>query len=203
MSIDSTLSNRTITETQVSSRNRFVPTALPWLIAAAALVIYSMTLNPWVSASNIIQVGKLSGWTWQPDLSEPLYWLITYPFRWFPHSSIPIALNLLSMVCAVLTLALLARSVALLPHDRTHEQRLREHGEFSLLSIPFAWLPPILAAIVCGLQLTLRECHCRIGRDAQSPAFCLCYSLFAGIQDTRARILVNSRCPRLRSGNDQ
>src|ERR1044071_523338 len=157
MSIDSTLSNRTITETQVSSRNRFVPTALPWLIAAAALVIYSMTLNPWVSASNIIQVGKLSGWTWQPDLSEPLYWLITYPFRWFPHSSIPIALNLLSMVCAVLTLALLARSVALLPHDRTHEQRLREHGEFSLLSIPFAWLPPILAAIVCGLQLTFWE----------------------------------------------
>src|ERR1041385_5503589 len=128
MSIDSTLSTRTITEQETNSRNRFVPDALPWLIAAGALVVYLMTLNTWVSTSNLVQVGKLSGWTWQPDLSEPLYWLLTYPLRWLPHSSIPITLNLLSTLCAVLTLAVLARSVALLPHDRTHEQRQREHG---------------------------------------------------------------------------
>jgi tetratricopeptide (TPR) repeat protein len=59
--------------------------------------------------------------------------------------------------CAALTLALLARSVALLPHDRTNEQRLREPSEFSLLSIPTAWLPPIFAVLVCGLQLTFWE----------------------------------------------
>ena len=51
----------------------------------------------------------------------------------------------------------LARSVALLPHDRTHEQRQKEHGEFALLSIPSAWVPPLLAALACGLQLTFWE----------------------------------------------
>src|SRR5439155_25798238 len=69
----------------------------------------------------------------------------------------PLALNLFSMVCAVLTLALLARSVTLLPHDRTHPQRLREKSEFSLLTVRAAWLPPLLAVIVCGLQLTFWE----------------------------------------------
>ena len=69
----------------------------------------------------------------------------------------PLALNLFALICAVLTLALLARSVMLLPQDRTHEQRLREHSEFSLLSIRAAWLPPVLAVLVCGLQLTFWE----------------------------------------------
>src|SRR5437016_6338354 len=145
MSIDSTLSRRTTTEQEVIPKTRFVSIVLPWLIAAGALAIYLITLNRWVSLGNLLQVAKLSGWTWQPDLSEPLYWLLTYPLRWLPSNAIPLALNLLSAVCAVLTLALLARSVALLPHDRTHEQRQREQGEFSLLSIPLAWLPPILA----------------------------------------------------------
>ena len=56
-----------------------------------------------------------------------------------------------------MSLALLARSVALLPHDRTHDQRQKERSEFSLLSIRAAWLPPVLAALVCGLQLTFWE----------------------------------------------
>ena len=142
---------------EVSPRNGFVSAILPWVVATGALAIYLLTLNPWISLSNLLQVGKLSGWTWQPDLSEPLYWLLTYPLRWLPPNTIPIALNLLSSLCAALALALLARSVALLPHDRTHEQRQREHGEFSLLSIRMAWLPPVLAALVCGLQLTFWE----------------------------------------------
>ena len=70
---------------------------------------------------------------------------------------IPLALNLFTAVCAALSLALLARSVALLPHDRSHDQRLKEHSEFSLLSIPAAWVPPVLAALVCGLQLSFWE----------------------------------------------
>jgi tetratricopeptide (TPR) repeat protein len=70
---------------------------------------------------------------------------------------IPVALNLFSAVCAALTLALLARSVTLLPHDRTHEQRVRERSAFSFLSVRSAWVPPVLAAIVCGLQLTFWE----------------------------------------------
>ena len=56
-----------------------------------------------------------------------------------------------------MTLALLARSVALLPHDRTQPQRQLEHDEFSLLSIRAAWVPPLLAVFACGLQLTFWE----------------------------------------------
>jgi len=60
-------------------------------------------------------------------------------------------------LCAALTLGLLARSVALMPQDRTRDQRSREASEFSLLSIRLAWAPPAFAALVCGLQLTFWE----------------------------------------------
>jgi tetratricopeptide (TPR) repeat protein len=56
-----------------------------------------------------------------------------------------------------LTLAMLARSVVLLPHDRTQAQRDRERSDFSTLSLKTAWLPPLLAALVGGWQLTFWE----------------------------------------------
>jgi tetratricopeptide (TPR) repeat protein len=121
------------------------------------LAVYLVTLNRWVSLSSLQQVAKVSGWTWQPELYGPVSWLVTYPFRWLPAQTIPLALNLLAATCAALALALLARSVALLPHDRTHEQRQQEPGRSGLLSIRSAWLPPVLAALVCGLQLTFWE----------------------------------------------
>ncbi len=126
----------------------------PWLIAAGAFALYLFTINPWVSWENLLQVARTSGWFWQEELSGPLYWLASYPLRWLPARLIPISINLFSAVCAALTLALLARSVMILPHDRTHEQRLKEKSEFSILSVRSAWLPPLFAALVCGLQLT-------------------------------------------------
>ena len=155
--MDSSLTRRMTTEREASSEKKFVPALLPWLVAAGALVIYLVTLNCWVSLSSLQQVAKVSGWTWQPELYGPLFWLVTYPFRWLPAQTIPLALNAFAAVCAALTLALLARSVVLLPHDRTQEQRQQELGKSGLLSIPTAWLPPLLAALVCGLQLTFWE----------------------------------------------
>ena len=90
-------------------------------------------------------------------LHAPLFFLLTYPLRWFPAEWQPISLNLFAAACSALTLGLLARSVALLPHDRTLAQRQRERSEFSFLSIPPAWLPPVFAALACGLQLTFWE----------------------------------------------
>ena len=60
----------------------------------------------------------------------------------------------LPRLCAALTLGLLAASVRLLPHDRTREQRQREGGEYSLLSLPAAFLPALFAVLMMGLQLT-------------------------------------------------
>lgn len=144
-------------ESEIHKENKFVRNVLPWLVALAAFVIYVGTLNHWVTINSLFQVAKISGWRWQPDLQGPVFWLATYPFHWLPASAIPVALNLFTAICAALVLALLTRSVSLLPHDRTHEQRQKEKSEFSLLSIPSAWLPPVLAAVICGLQLTFWE----------------------------------------------
>ena len=87
----------------------------------------------------------------------PLFWLVSYPLRWVPVQNIPLALNLFSCLCACLTLALLARSVLLLPQDRTQEQRKRVGDNAMTLSIRLSWLPPLFAAVICGLQLTFWE----------------------------------------------
>jgi tetratricopeptide (TPR) repeat protein len=157
MSIDSTVTRRMTSAHEATPEHRFVGAILPWLVTAVAVLVYLVTLNHWVSLSSLLPVARTSGWIWQPSLTDPLYWLVTYPLRWLPATTIPIALNLFSVVCAALTLALLARSVALLPHDRTKEQRIREGSRFSLLSTRTAWLPPVLAVAVCGLQLTFWE----------------------------------------------
>jgi tetratricopeptide (TPR) repeat protein len=145
------------TETRTDPRNKFAPRFLPWLLAAASFALYWFTLNHWVSLFNLGCVAKVSGWTWQVDVANPVLFLVTYPFHWLPAPQIPLALNAFSAVCAALTLGLLARSVALLPHDRTDAQRRREHSDFSFLTINSAWLPPVLAVLVCGLQLTFWE----------------------------------------------
>lgn len=145
------------TERRTNPRKNFVPRILPWVLAAAALAIYCLTLDRWVSLFNLGYVAKTSGWTWQPEVVNPVSFLLTYPFRWLPASAIPAALDVFSAVCAALTLGLLARSVAILPHDRTDAQRARERSDFSFLTTGSAWMPPVLAVAVCGLQLTFWE----------------------------------------------
>ncbi len=145
------------TRTRTDPRKNFVPRYLPWLLVAVTFVFYCFTLNHWVSPLNLESVARISGWTWQREVVSPLLFLATYPFRWLPAPAIPLALNLFSAACAALTLGLLARSVALLPHDRTEAQRKREHSDFSFLTLRGAWLPPVLAVAVCGLQMTFWE----------------------------------------------
>ncbi len=145
------------TEPQIDPRDKFIPRLLPWLLALVMLLVYGLTLNQWVSLFNLDAVAKVSGWTWQPEVLNPVSFIVTYPLRWLPTPLIPLALNFFSAICAALTLALLARSVALLPYDRTDAQRRREFSHFSFLTIRNAWLPPVLAVLVCGLQLTFWE----------------------------------------------
>jgi hypothetical protein len=92
---------------------------------------------------------------WRQSPVAPLFSILTIPIRLLPVSWMPVALNLFAAVCAALTLGLLAASVGLLPHDRTREQRQREGGEYSLLSLPAAFLPVLFAVLMMGLQLTL------------------------------------------------
>ncbi|HEY3761806.1 MAG TPA: tetratricopeptide repeat protein [Verrucomicrobiae bacterium] len=145
------------TENKTDPRKSFVPRYLPWLLAIVAFAVYCLTLQHWVSLYNLSYVAKVSGWDWRPQVYSPITFLVLLPFRLLPATVVPLALNFLSALCASLTLALLARSVALLPQDRTDAQRKREKNGFSFLTIPAAWLPPVLAVMVCGLQLTFWE----------------------------------------------
>ena len=56
------------TETQTDPRNNFVPRFLPWLLGAAMMTLYCLTLNHSVSLFNWSAVSKISGWTWQPEV---------------------------------------------------------------------------------------------------------------------------------------
>ena len=146
-----------MTDTQPDPRKNFVPRFLPWLLAAAALIVYLATLNHWVSFFNLNQVARTSGWMWQPEIYNPVNFVITCPFHALPAAQIPLALNLFAAICAAITLGLLARSVAILPHDRTDAQRRREQGPFSIMTVRIAWLPPVFAVVVCALQFTFWE----------------------------------------------
>lgn len=147
----------TTTEAGDQGGRSFVRDVLPWLVGLGAVVVYLATLNLGVRLSSLPLVAQAAGWDWRPSLFQPVFFLVTLPLRLLPESWLPAALNGLSAVCAALTLALLARSVALLPHDRLPIQRRLERSEHSLLSLPSAWMPPLLAVLVCGLQLTFWE----------------------------------------------
>src|SRR5947207_8601521 len=138
-------------------KSGFVQARLPWVITAAALAVYLLTLNRWVSLSSLPAVAEIGSKHLTPPTGQPLRFLVFLPFRLLSPGWQSVALNVLSALCGSLTLGLLARTVALLPHDRTREQRQRERSEFSLLSIPADWAPPLFAALACGLQLTFWE----------------------------------------------
>jgi hypothetical protein len=136
---------------------RFARRTLPWVLGAAFLALYLVTLNRWMTSTSQLVVSKVAGWDWNTVLSLPLLHLLTLPFRALPESVVPIALNAATAVLAMLTIKTLARSVALLPQDRTRDQRQRERDPKAVFSGPLPWVPPTLACLACGLQLTFWE----------------------------------------------
>ncbi len=131
----------------------------PWILGVIALVIYAVCLNRWVTLRGLPWIAPITGWDWHPISTfwhpayfSPLWVVCTFPFRILPVSLQPVALNFFSAVCATVTLVLLAQSVRLLPQDRTREQRIREHGAFSLLSGRWAFVPQVLAVAMLGFQ---------------------------------------------------
>src|SRR5262245_19485338 len=123
--------------------SRFVHFVLPWLIAVAGFCLYLATLNHWVtlgtlslwgSLGSLPIVAKVAGWDWNTMQLGPVTLTVTAPFRFLPPRVQPLALNALGALLAGLSLGLLAKCVALLPHDRTRDQRARETSDFSFLT---------------------------------------------------------------------
>jgi tetratricopeptide (TPR) repeat protein len=143
------------------SRPQIKPIVLsPWLVVLGGLVLFGLTLNHWVTLASLPLVSQITGWDWhplplpwRPEPIKPLFFLVTWPVRLLPMGWQPLSLNVLAAVWAALTLGLLARSVRLLPQDRTREQRQREQGEFALLSVRAAFLPPLFAVLMLAGQI--------------------------------------------------
>jgi tetratricopeptide (TPR) repeat protein len=136
----------------------------PWLVVVGASLLYGITLNHWVSLKALPLIAQVTGWdwhpyslNWRPATMAPLFLVVTAPIRLLPAAWQPAALNVFTALCAALTLGLLARSVRLLPQDRTREARLREMGAHALLSIRAAFLPALFAVLVLATQLTFWE----------------------------------------------
>jgi hypothetical protein len=133
----------------------------PWLAALAALALYGLTLHPWVTFGSLPFASAITGWDWhpgplpwRPNPQYPLFFILTLPLRLLPAAWRVLGWNVFTAVCAALTLAILVRSVRLLSHDRTKEQRLREGGEYALLSVRAAFLPAAFAALLLAGQMT-------------------------------------------------
>jgi tetratricopeptide (TPR) repeat protein len=130
---------------------------LPWLLGAAGLLLYLTTLNPWVSLLSLGTVGRVLEWSGPPAPGQPLTSAVLYVFRALPASWVPLGLNLFTALCAAAVLVLLARSVALLPHDFGPEDPFQKKTNAAPLATPTAWMPPALAVSMCGLQLSFWE----------------------------------------------
>ncbi|MEQ2009066.1 MAG: DUF2723 domain-containing protein, partial [Limisphaerales bacterium] len=145
-------------ENSPSAPRNFTRSVLPWLVAVGALVLYLLTLASWVTLPALGLTAQVVGWDWwNPKIGRPLYHLLTLLVKAFPAGTQLFALNAFAALCSAFTLALLARTIALLPQDRTRDQRARLRDESGLLTISANWLPPLLAVLACGLQLSFWE----------------------------------------------
>ena len=134
---------------------RFGP--VPWLLGGAGFLVYLISLNWWVSLLNLGVVARVLDSSAPPLLGEPVTGALVLLFRLLPGSWTPPVMNLFAAICAAGVLVLLARSVALLPHTQAPDDPLRKTATAVPLALPAAWLPPVLAAAVCGLQLSFWE----------------------------------------------
>ena len=131
----------------------FVSKKLPWLIGAAATLLYLATLAHWITPDSLENIANISGWNGRYETTRPLSASAFLVFHLLPESWIPMAANFFTSLCAALCLVLLARCVALLRFDMSPEGDIRKTAQVGLLDIPSAWLPPVMAVLVCGLQL--------------------------------------------------
>ncbi len=138
-------------DAQPAVEREFVERRLPWWIAGGALLVYVATMEWSPSWNGLAALARATGWDWHVNLIAPLHQIVTYPIRWLPPALQLWALNATAALSGASALGLLARSVCLLPKNRTPLQR----------AVPFRqrdfWIPPVFAALICGLELSFWE----------------------------------------------
>ena len=140
-------------EAPVSSR-LFVTRKLPWILAVTVFIVYLLTRNAWIGLNSLRAVFEAAGWGFENAFAQPLHQIFGRILAPLTGTRFPGQANILTAAMAAAVVYLLARSVALLPHDRRHEERIREFSDIALLTIPLAWVPPVLAVGLLAFQLT-------------------------------------------------
>ena len=125
---------------------------LPKYVGWAAFIIYLVTLAHGVTMDNLAWTARVADWDLQPLGNQPLLWLVTLPLRWLPSAWVAVELNILSACFGAWTLGLLARSVQILPQNRTPVQRIFVTGKRGIYEKADNWAPAVLAAVLCGLE---------------------------------------------------
>lgn len=146
-----------ITPGSTVGETSFVSKKLPWLIGAAATLFYLVTVGHWITPGSLENIANISGWNERPAITHPLSASVFLIFKLLPEAWIPLMANCVTSLCAALCLVLLARCVALLRYDMQPEGDIRKTAQVGLLNIPSAWMPPVMAVVVCGLQLSFWE----------------------------------------------
>jgi tetratricopeptide (TPR) repeat protein len=142
---------------ETTQTRSFARTLLPWLVAAVMLLVYLFTLNTTVTAQSVFPLARAAGMDWHTVYLSPVTYLLTFPVRWLPSGAQLFTVNFISALCGAISLGLLARSVALLPHDRTQLQRDKALDENAFPLIKLAWVPVVFAVLVAGLQRSFWE----------------------------------------------
>ena len=140
----------------------FARTVLPWVVAAAMLLVYLFTLNRFVTLQSVWPLAKASGMDWHENFTSPLTYLVTLPIRWLPAGIQLLALNFTAALFAAASLGLLARAIAILPQDRTQLQRDRAIDENAFLNIRLAWVPVVFGVAMLAFQKSFWE-HAIVG----------------------------------------
>ena len=105
---------------------------LPLILAAAGFLLYLLTLNGWISLGNLGLMARISGWFRHPEFGQTLVIALFFPFRCLPETWVPVVLNLFTAGCAAGVLALLARSVSLLPYYQNPPDKKKELPKLQL-----------------------------------------------------------------------
>jgi tetratricopeptide (TPR) repeat protein len=169
------------------TKNEIVARTLPWAVAGGALLFYLLTISPGLSLINLRAVARVADWVWHPDPGRPLAWLVFMPFRVLPETWQPLGLNLVTTVVAVLVLAQLARSVAILRLDMVATDPMRQKvSETAVFAGPNGWLPPVLAVLALGLQTEFWK-HATSASGEMLSVLCFAFAFRGILEYRRAR----------------
>jgi Flp pilus assembly protein TadD len=97
-----------------------------------------------MTANTLPLAANLAGWNDVPLLGQPLLWLLTLPCHLLPAACLVLFLKLFAAALAASIVAVLVRSIQLLPWDYPWDN----------VKPLASWLPILIACSLCGLEFT-------------------------------------------------